>query len=196
LGALGSVLRLGGSGGSSMPQDTLRALQDELGTWEILAQVCVCVCVWLCVCVCVCVWVGAGVCVCMIACPGSVAWTIPLLLLPMMQPAAAGAAYVAYVEKHAMCHTPSHQALLVELLEVKAHHAAALRSRTPLGHARNAMGYGMSAYCLYRMAASAQALLLGEDMSSDPVSRCRQHMSKPPLQSFLLHCISLTFNLL
>lgn len=63
------------------------------------------------------------------------------------------------------------QALLVELLELQAHRAKALESRTVLGHAKNATGYVMSGYCLYRMATSLKALFLGEDFSSDPVSK-------------------------
>ncbi|KAF6253916.1 Abscisic acid G-protein coupled receptor-domain-containing protein [Scenedesmus sp. NREL 46B-D3] len=63
------------------------------------------------------------------------------------------------------------QALLVELLELKAHHAKALGSRTLLGHLRNGLGYAMSGYCCYRVLTSAKALLFGEDFSSDPVSR-------------------------
>jgi hypothetical protein len=62
--------------------------------------------------------------------------------------------------------------LLVELLELKAHHAKAAESRTLLGHLRNALGYAMSGYCVYRVLASFKALLVGEDFSSDPVSRC------------------------
>lgn len=63
------------------------------------------------------------------------------------------------------------QALLVELLELKAHHAKALDSRSLLGHLRNGLGYAMSGYCVYRVLTSAKALLFGEDFSSDPVSR-------------------------
>jgi hypothetical protein len=59
----------------------------------------------------------------------------------------------------------------VELLELQAHRAKALESRTVLGHAKNATGYVMSGYCLYRMATSLKALFLGEDFSSDPVSK-------------------------
>jgi hypothetical protein len=61
--------------------------------------------------------------------------------------------------------------LLVELLDLKAHRAKALESRTLLGHFKNALGYTMSGYCVYRMIASVKALLVGEDFSSDPVSR-------------------------
>lgn len=70
------------------------------------------------------------------------------------------------------CRSAMLQALLVELLELKAHHAKALDSRTVLGHMRNGLGYAMSGYCLYRVMTSAKALLFGEDFSSDPVSRC------------------------
>lgn len=74
----------------------------------------------------------------------------------------------------AWCVCVSHgcaQALLVELLELKAHHAKAAESRTLVGHLRNALGYAMSGYCVYRVLASFKALLVGEDFSSDPVSR-------------------------
>ena len=57
-------------------------------------------------------------------------------------------------------------------MELKGERQRALDSRTPLGHLRNGLGYAMSAYCLYRLVASFKALLLGEDLSSDPVSRC------------------------
>lgn len=60
----------------------------------------------------------------------------------------------------------------MELLELKAHHAKAAESRTLIGHLRNALGYAMSGYCVYRVLASFKALLVGEDFSSDPVSRC------------------------
>jgi hypothetical protein len=63
------------------------------------------------------------------------------------------------------------QALLVELLELKAQHARASESRTVLGHLKNALGYAMSGYCIYRVITSAKALVMGEDFSSDPVSR-------------------------
>jgi hypothetical protein len=59
----------------------------------------------------------------------------------------------------------------VELLDLKAHAAKAAESRTLLGHARNGLGYAMSGYCLYRVVASFKALVVGEDFSSDPVSR-------------------------
>jgi len=65
------------------------------------------------------------------------------------------------------------QALLVELMELKSERQRALDSRTLLGHARNALGYAMSVYCVYRVVASFKALLFGEDFSGDPVSRCR-----------------------
>uniref|UniRef100_A0A383VFA0 Abscisic acid G-protein coupled receptor-like domain-containing protein n=1 Tax=Tetradesmus obliquus TaxID=3088 RepID=A0A383VFA0_TETOB len=65
------------------------------------------------------------------------------------------------------------QALLVELLELKAHHAKALDSRSLLGHLRNGLGYAMSGYCVYRVLTSAKALLFGEDFSSDPVSSAK-----------------------
>ena len=59
----------------------------------------------------------------------------------------------------------------MELLDLKAHHAKAAESRTLIGHFRNALGYAMSGYCVYRVLASFKALLVGEDFSSDPVSR-------------------------
>lgn len=63
-------------------------------------------------------------------------------------------------------------ALLVELMELKGERQRALDSRTLAGHARNALGYCMSAYCLYRVAASLKGLAFGEeDFKSDPVSR-------------------------
>lgn len=99
-GAISNVLWSAGGGAASSPQETVKALQAELSTWETLAQ-----------------------------------------------------------------------ALLVELLELKAHHAKAAESRTLIGHLRNALGYAMSGYCVYRVLASFKALLVGEDFSSDPVSR-------------------------
>ncbi|KAI8468996.1 MAG: Abscisic acid G-protein coupled receptor-domain-containing protein [Monoraphidium minutum] len=62
-------------------------------------------------------------------------------------------------------------ALLVELMELKSERQRALDSRTPLGHARNALGYATSAYCVYRVLGALKALAFGEDLSSDPVSR-------------------------
>lgn len=56
-------------------------------------------------------------------------------------------------------------------MELKAARQRALDSRTCLGHARNGLGYAMSAYCVYKLFASAKALVFGEDFSSDPVSR-------------------------
>jgi hypothetical protein len=56
-------------------------------------------------------------------------------------------------------------------MELKSERQRALDSRTLAGHARNATGYCMSVYCVYRVVASFKALVVGEDFSSDPVSR-------------------------
>ena len=40
--------------------------------------------------------------------------------------------------------------LAVELQELRAERARALESRTLAGHAKNALGYAMSAYCVYK----------------------------------------------
>lgn len=61
--------------------------------------------------------------------------------------------------------------LFVEVLQLKKERKRALMSRTLLGHARNFLGYLMSAYCVYRMYASLKSLVFGDDFSSDPVSR-------------------------
>lgn len=42
------------------------------------------------------------------------------------------------------------RALAVEALELRAERARALASRTLTGHARNALGYALSLYCLLR----------------------------------------------
>jgi hypothetical protein len=57
-------------------------------------------------------------------------------------------------------------------MELKSERQRALDSRTLLGHGRNALGYAMSAYCVFRVIMSLKALAVGEDFSSDPVSRC------------------------
>lgn len=49
--------------------------------------------------------------------------------------------------------------------------ARALESRTLLGHCKNALGYCLSGYCVYKMATAAKALVMGEDFSSDSVGR-------------------------
>ena len=56
-------------------------------------------------------------------------------------------------------------------MDLKAERQRALDSRTLLGHARNGLGYAMSAYCVLRVATSFKALVFGEDFSTDPVSR-------------------------
>lgn len=63
------------------------------------------------------------------------------------------------------------QALLVELMDLKSERQKALDSRTVMGHLKNGLGYAMSGYCVYRMMTAFKALFLGEDFSSDPVSR-------------------------
>jgi hypothetical protein len=40
--------------------------------------------------------------------------------------------------------------LAVELVELRVERARALDSRTLAGHTRNALGYAMSAYCVYK----------------------------------------------
>lgn len=62
-------------------------------------------------------------------------------------------------------------ALLTDLLELRQERARAIAARTIWGHVTNVLGYALSLYCVYRMFASARALLFGEDLSSDPVSK-------------------------
>jgi hypothetical protein len=65
-------------------------------------------------------------------------------------------------------------ALQEELADLRARRRQALESRTPRGHAKNALGYAMSGYCVYKMLACARALVVGEDMGgggADPVAR-------------------------
>ena len=38
----------------------------------------------------------------------------------------------------------------MELMELRSERARAIEGRTLMGHAKNAMGYAMSVYCLYR----------------------------------------------
>ena len=38
----------------------------------------------------------------------------------------------------------------MELAELRTERARAVESRTVMGHLKNAMGYGMSLYCVYR----------------------------------------------
>ena len=63
------------------------------------------------------------------------------------------------------------QALFSDVLELKKERERALVARTLYGHLQNFLGYILSIYCLYRMFASTKALIVGEDTSSDPVSR-------------------------
>jgi golgi pH regulator len=63
------------------------------------------------------------------------------------------------------------QALFADVIELKRERERALVARTIYGHVQNFLGYVLSLYCLYRMFASTKALVLGEDTSSDPVSR-------------------------
>jgi hypothetical protein len=63
------------------------------------------------------------------------------------------------------------QALFADVIELKRERQRALVARTIYGHVQNFLGYVLSLYCLYRMFASTKALFLGEDTSSDPVSR-------------------------
>jgi hypothetical protein len=63
------------------------------------------------------------------------------------------------------------QALFADVIELKRERERALVARTMYGHIQNFLGYVLSLYCLYRMFASTKALVLGEDTSSDPVSR-------------------------
>ncbi|KAL4421835.1 hypothetical protein ABPG77_001624 [Micractinium sp. CCAP 211/92] len=63
------------------------------------------------------------------------------------------------------------QALHADVLDLKREHQRAVQARTLVGHLQNLLGYILSLYCIYRMFASVRALLFGEDMSSDPVSK-------------------------
>ena len=49
------------------------------------------------------------------------------------------------------------RALYLEVLELRKERDRALESRTLLGHAKNLMGYLLSAYCLYKCAAQFDA---------------------------------------
>ncbi|GIL86083.1 hypothetical protein Vretimale_13894 [Volvox reticuliferus] len=62
-----------------------------------------------------------------------------------------------------------HKTLAVELAELRSERARALESRTLAGHCKNALGYAMSAYCVYKMYTSLKALIFGEDLISDTV---------------------------
>lgn len=63
------------------------------------------------------------------------------------------------------------EALFSEVVELKRERKRALIARTAYGHVQNLMGYILSVYCLYRMFASTAALIVGEDTSSDPISK-------------------------
>jgi hypothetical protein len=62
-------------------------------------------------------------------------------------------------------------ALLADVEDLKKQRRKALLSRTLRGHAENLLGYILSLYCVFRIINSSSALVLGEDTSSDPVSR-------------------------
>jgi len=62
-------------------------------------------------------------------------------------------------------------ALTTDVVELRRERDRALVARTLFGHVQNLLGYVLSVYCLYRMFASTKALVVGEDTSSDPVSR-------------------------
>lgn len=65
-------------------------------------------------------------------------------------------------------------ALRDDLAAAKAARARALQARTPLGRLRNAAGWLLSAYCLYRMMAAAGSLLLrprGAPPAGDALAR-------------------------
>ncbi len=62
-------------------------------------------------------------------------------------------------------------ALVADVSDLKKQRQKAILSRTLRGHVQNLLGYLLSLYCIYRMIASFMALMVGEDTSSDPVSR-------------------------
>ena len=62
-------------------------------------------------------------------------------------------------------------ALVADVNDLKKQRQKAILSRTLRGHVQNLLGYLLSLYCIYRMVASFMALLVGEDTSSDPVSK-------------------------
>lgn len=62
-------------------------------------------------------------------------------------------------------------ALIADVNDLKKQRQKAILSRTFKGHLQNLLGYLLSLYCIYRMVASFMALLVGEDTSSDPVSK-------------------------
>lgn len=61
--------------------------------------------------------------------------------------------------------------LFFEIQDLKRERARALLSRSCLGHVRNAAGYFLSGYAVYRMLAAIKSLLFGEDFTSDPVTK-------------------------
>lgn len=63
------------------------------------------------------------------------------------------------------------RALWAEVLELRRQRQRCLEARTLRGHIKNLAGYVLSAYCVYKMLMSLKALLLGEDLSSEPISR-------------------------
>ncbi|GLC40488.1 hypothetical protein PLESTF_000807700 [Pleodorina starrii] len=62
-----------------------------------------------------------------------------------------------------------YKTLAVELAELRSERSRALESRTLAGHCKNALGYAMSAYCVYKMYTSLKALIFGEALVSDTV---------------------------
>lgn len=62
--------------------------------------------------------------------------------------------------------------LFFEIQDLKRERQRALLSRSCLGHLRNAVGYLLSAYAIYRMLAAIKSLLFGEDFTSDPITKC------------------------
>ena len=54
---------------------------------------------------------------------------------------------------------------------VPATHAGVQAAGTLLGRLFNVLGYGLAAYCVFKMLACLKSVLLGDDMTTDPVSR-------------------------
>lgn len=63
------------------------------------------------------------------------------------------------------------RSLYFEVQDLKRERRRAMLSRSCWGHLRNTVGYGLSAYCLYRMLSAAKSLIFDEDFSSDPVTK-------------------------
>jgi golgi pH regulator len=61
------------------------------------------------------------------------------------------------------------KALYLEVLELKKERERALESRTLAGHAKNLMGYMLSAYCLYKY-----VLLRTSTCDGNSMQRCVQ----------------------